>query len=117
MEETSGDTVARVYARLKGLRDNVDKLSRVEDTYVKEYHVILDNLDKVGIDTAEFRIEESEIRPRVTGIRDDRPSYSDKKYVAKALLLSKLDAILIYFELITADKPKRVGFSPPDKRS
>jgi hypothetical protein len=115
IEMVHQDTIIRAYARLKGLRSNVDKLGWVEDTYANEYHSILDTLDKTGINTTEFRVPASEIQRRVVLSSPSGNTYSDEKYVPKVLLLAKLDAILAYFEIITSDKPKRVGFTPPNK--
>lgn len=109
------DTIFRAYARLKGLRSNVDKLSLVEDTYANEYHSILDTLEKTGINTTEFRVPTAEIKPRITSVSRSGKHYSDEKYVPKVLLLAKLDAILIYFEVITSPEPKKIGFTSPDK--
>ncbi len=38
-------------------------------------------------------------------------SYSEEKYVERTYILTKLDAILGYFEIITSEKPRRIGFS------
>jgi hypothetical protein len=109
------DIIIRAYARLKGLRSNVDKLSLVEETYANESHSILDTLEKTGINTTEFRVPIAEIKPRITSVSRSGKHYSDEKYVPKVLLLAKLDAILNYFEIITSDKPKKIGFTPPNE--
>jgi len=36
--------------------------------------------------------------------------------VERSFMLLKLDAILDYFEIITSEKPRRIGFSAPDNQ-
>ena len=115
MRKNNQDILARAYALLQGLRNNVATLSWVEETYVKKYHSVLDMLEEIGIDTTAFRVPDSEVKRHVTMSSPERTVYSDESYVPKALLLAKLDAILIYFEIITSEEPKKIGFSPPDK--
>lgn len=116
MEKDTQDTILRAYARLQGLRDNIAELDAlsVEDAYIEEYHAALGMLEEMGIETTDFRVPDSEIKPRVTSRSREHISYSDRKYVLKALLLAKLDAILTYFQ-VKYDKPRKVGFSPPGR--
>jgi hypothetical protein len=80
---------------------------------------VLDKLEKIGISVSEFRVSGLEVQPRVTmthfGSGGAEHSYSDEKYVDKALILTKLDAILGYFEIITSEKPRKIGFRPHNK--
>ena len=115
MEAKTQDILARALARLQGLRNNVADLTSVEEIYVREYHEVLDKLEGIGVDTSDFRVPSSEVKPRVTGSSLGETHYSTKKYVPKALLLAKLDAVIAYFEIITADKPRKTGYSTPDK--
>ena len=121
MVENKQDKLARAYATLKSLRNNIAEMTVVEEKYVHEFHTALDKLESIGIDVSEFRIPDSEIAPIVTSIRTltfkDSPSgvtYSKEKYVDKAFILTKLDAILGYFEIITSEKPIRIGFHTPE---
>lgn len=122
MVENKQDALIRAYAMLSSLRKNIEQLSRVEEKYVNEFHIVLDKLEKIDISVSEFRISDSEIAPIVTSISTltfkDTPSgvtYSDEKYVDKPYFLTKLDAILGYFEIITSEKPRKIGFRSPDK--
>jgi hypothetical protein len=42
MKKSDQDILARAYAMLQSLRQNVDKLALVEEIYVNEYHGSLD---------------------------------------------------------------------------
>ena len=119
VKKNNQDTLARAYAMLQGLKNNIAGLTWVAEIYVTEYHMALDMLESVGIDTTQFRISASKVRPRVTASYsrggETHRTYSQEKYIPKELLLAKLDGILIYFEIATAEKPRKIGFSPPDK--
>ena len=117
MATNKQDTLARAYAMLSSLRKNIDQItSGVTETYVREFHTVLDRLEDTGIDVSEFRIPDSLVKPRVRaswigeGGRSET-SYSEEKYVERTYILTKIDAILGYFQIITSEKPRRIGFS------
>ncbi len=122
MTQDNNDVFARAYARLSALRkiigDMVDYL--VLETYVQEFHAVLDKLKAIGIDVAEFRVPNSLVQPRIESSWYDgsgsHQSYSEEKYIDKSFILTKLDAILGYFEITMSEKPRKIGFSPPDNR-
>jgi hypothetical protein len=114
--EGNKDTIIRALALLSALRKNVDQPSiteynSIKDSYVEEYHDALHLLEDTGMNVSHFRIPDSELQPL-----PDYYAYSKVKYVRKSYFLSKLDAILMYFELQTSEPKKTIGFSPPDKR-
>ena len=115
MKKDNQDTLARAYAMLQSLRQNVDKLTSVEEIYVNEYHAALDILENTGIDVTQFRIPPSEVQPRLTSWYYDGSetpgAYSKEKYVPKELLLTKLDAVLLYFDITHSEEPRKIGFS------
>lgn len=119
--ERNQDAIIRAYALLSSLRKNVDQPSIAEyhgitSSYVGEYHKALDLLEEIGMNVSHFRIPDSELQPRLLVSSLSSLSYSEEKYVRKSYFLSKLDAILQYFELQTSEPKKTIGFSPPDKR-
>ena len=120
MEKSKQDVLTRAYAMLSSLRKNIAQLSGVEEKYVNEFHIVLDKLEKIDISVSEFRIPDSMVKPKVTMSHITRGGaehiYSDEKYVDKALILVKLDAILGYFEIITAEKPRKIGYHTPDNQ-
>jgi hypothetical protein len=84
--------------------------SIVEETYVKEYHSILDRLERMGMDVAEFRVDASEIQPRVISSSLEGAKYSREKYVKTTLLLIKVESILGYFQLGSEEPKRTIGF-------
>jgi len=104
----------RAFARLSALRRNIEQIanSLVEEPYVQEFHDILNRLESLGVDVSDFRIPPSRVNPRVTSTHmEGSKSYSEKRYVEKPFILTKLDAVLGYFEMITSEKPRKIGFS------
>lgn len=117
MATNEEDALARAYARLSALRKNIGKMVDylVLETYVQEFHAVLDRIEGIGIDVSEFRIPASEVEPRIRASwmegNTSKHEYFEEKYIDKSFILTKLDAILGYFEIITSEKPKRIGFS------
>jgi hypothetical protein len=122
MAENNSDLFARAFATLTSLRANIDRMPGVNipEIYVSEFHTVLDKLAGIALDIADFRIPNSEVRPRVTSINTltfhqlkQSRTYSEEKYVDKPFILTKIDAILGYFELTMSDKPRNIGFRKP----
>ena len=112
MEKNSQDEIVRAYVLLKSLRKNIDKMGSIPEIYVQEYHTIIDKLENnTNITLTEFLIPDSEIQPEP---RYYHPStgtkYSKEKYTAHAFMFTKMDAVLSYFEIITSQEPRRMGF-------
>ena len=120
MTKNNQGALIRAYAMLLSLRKNIEQMKgNPTEVFVLEFHTVLDRLQNISIDIAEFRIPASEVKPKVTGVPAvnnatgrsvGHVSYSEEKYVDKSFILTKLDAILRYFEIITSEKPKRIGF-------
>ncbi len=119
MAANNQDVLARAYAMLIALQKNIAQMKYVKETYVCEFHTVLDRLEGIGVEVSEFRISDSEIAPHVQvwNYGGGSDSYSKEKYVDKPYILTKLDAILGYFEITTpekSEKPKKIGFRKPD---
>ena len=122
MQEKNQDGLNRAYSTLQALRNNIDAITTVcwvEEKYVSQYHAALDILEGIGTDVAQFRIPPSEVQHRETIPPVSYPGqpkeYTKGKYVTKGLLLTKLDTILMCFNLAHSDESRRIGFTPPSK--
>jgi hypothetical protein len=115
MVEDKQDALARAFATLSSLRKNIGEMTTysVEETYVREFHTVLDRVEAMGLDISDFRIPDSEVAPNVVSINTltGERHYSSEKYVKRSFILIKLDAILGYFEFITSEKPRKIGFT------
>lgn len=114
---TESDKLARAYARLRALRDNLPTHYRVKEPYVREYHEALNHLEGLGFDVEEFRVPKDMLArvPIPTNIMTGETKYGEDLKVERTFLLSKLDAVLAYFELVTRKVPTNIGFRPPSE--
>jgi hypothetical protein len=115
------DKIARAYARLASLKDNLPEW-QVSETYVTEYHQVLKHLEDSGFDIEEFKIPGSMVKRVQTGgnYLTGKVDYSDDKFVERAYIKTKLDSVLGYFELKMrqqkSQEPQReIGFRGPRK--
>ena len=142
--ENHTDEVARVYAILTALKENVPKdLYYVDEDYVREYHKALDHLGQLGFDVKEFEIPRQWMKPITRLVPEGDVHYNPMTYglrmastithpvpegdgyrtintgrsqVEPAKFMTKLDAVLMYFRLASADSPKGqqpIGFTGP----
>ena len=102
------DVLRRSFARLSALKGNLPTGSLVRADYVDEYHHVLEQLEREGVEIAEFRISEDKVQVKMSsgnyGLGKAR--YSEQRYVQRGLFLSKLDGLLGYFTLTyDTDRP------------
>ena len=116
------ETILRAYSRLVALKQNLPKNYDIHEKYVRDYHEIVDLLAReTNSSLDEFKVPESEIQHRVTSSwpsilsigQKAGKTYSKDRYCERALLLSKLDALLSYFQIkyLSQEKPE-IGFRP-----
>jgi hypothetical protein len=100
MTTDSQETHRRVLTKLKSMRKYLADIARIEERYVDEYHAELQRLEDIGNDISEFRILQSDVKGIITSwnFRSNQEHYSREKYVARPLMLTKLDAAISYLE-------------------
>ncbi len=120
MAENKQDQLVRAYTTLLALRKNIDSMTTnsILEKYVHKFHDVLDRLGGLDVDVTEYRVPDSELKHRdtaasmyVEGERITQYKPSEEKYVDKPFILTQLDAILGYFEIITSEKPRGIGFN------
>ena len=117
MTKNSQDTFERACAMLSSLRGNVAQMkANVPEMYVNEFHGALAKLEEIGLNVSEFRVPDSAVQPRLSPVSysGGGASYSTEKYVDRLFILTKLDEVLGYLKIISAKKPRKIGFSKPD---
>ncbi len=98
------DKLARAYAHLTAIRKNIQEMGAanivVGSGLVEQYVAAFLHLEDIGEGVDEFKLPE------------DRIEYTDagKPYVDRSLFLTRLDAIIGYFELTQGQEPKVIGF-------
>ena len=121
MEKNSQDELIRAYTTLKSLRNNIENMekSNIEQSYVDDFHTALKRITDIGIDVIEYCIPVSEINPieeaRIVTVRPGelipKGSYTKEKYVKKPYILTKIDSIIGYLEILISERPKSMGFN------
>jgi hypothetical protein len=120
MGDISPDTVARVYSRLVALKENLP-LGEVEIKLVDEYHDLLQQLEP-GFDAEGFRIPPDWLVSTINVVQIDylsgKSKYGKTQHVPRHLFLTKVDALLHYFELRGEGSSKRrtVSFKGPTRK-
>jgi len=91
------ETYKRAYVRLNSLKGNL-KDPMVHEKYVQEYHQILASLEAAGMEIAEFKIPDSELKQSWSSMNyiSGEVEYNDYKEVEQTFFLYKLDSILAY---------------------
>lgn len=103
------DILRRAYARLVALRENLPEASSVSEDYVEEFHDALFDLECLDYDVVPFHVRPQCVRPSKERILS---GLSAEKYVERAMLLTKISAVLVYFDLSQPTKePAEIGFS------
>lgn len=112
---TDQDKLLRAYARLTALRDALPNGTFVSERFVTEYHQALDHLGVLGVDVAEFRLLDGDITPRIASSNylTGETRYTRERFVARALLLAKLTAVLSYFGMQIGHQDRPMGFRAP----
>jgi hypothetical protein len=111
------DKLYKSLAILKALKSNVASTSSVDEIYVTEFRNVLDKLRSIGLQMDDFDVPGTEVKPRQTSINMFGVStYSSEKYVDKYYLLTKIDSVLNYLNLLLEKRPPELGFSKPDKQ-
>ena len=118
------EQLIKVYARLTSLKNNLPTGYSIKEKYIKEYHEIISIIEKLmEITLDEFKVPENEIQYEVRSSWPSIPSlgqkagktYSKDRYCERAFLMSKLDALLSYFQIKYLSKEKHeIGFMPPE---
>lgn len=109
----------KALAKLRGIRANVDeKRHETQEKYVHEYNTTVSEIAQVLQDNLEtFLVPGNEIRPKVVGYGPTTGKrYSSDSWTETQLLLTKLDSLINYFEmLLGGEEPKRpAGFRPSE---
>jgi len=117
-KDDHSDGLRRVYARLEALRDNLPERTKVEEEYVSQFHGALTKLASLGLDAADFHVPEESVQPSRYIIDGVIKNESEEKYVDRAMLRSKIEETLAYFDLsdLLSDEPvpREIGFAAPN---
>jgi hypothetical protein len=104
---TREQLVVFAYARLKGLRENINPTPQqpfVSDVLWQDFNKAIDDLKAAGYELSRFAITGS----------DMDEGFGGHRHVRFDVLRSRVDALLVYFTVETGQAPRpRVGFEAP----
>lgn len=126
MVQNKQDTICRSYSRLTALKANLPTIGwGIEEKFIKEYHYILVALEEaMEMTLGEFRIPDNELQRAMTSHTSSDPyfggeeetTYTNERYCSRDYVLSKVDALLTYFQILTSPQEKpSIGFKQPDE--
>lgn len=103
------DEVAKAYALLSSLKNNIPKDVHVDKSWVDDYHSALRKIEaSTGTDLQDFNISPHELERETTGgnYLTHETHYSGRTVIERSRLLVKADAVLTFFQI-----PKgKIGF-------
>jgi hypothetical protein len=114
--------LAQAYFLLKSLKDNIPDHYEVEQSWVDDYHSILDTVAKeTASDVTAFRVDASDLHHPVVSARrgfarggrivPGSVQYGSKTVIERSRLMHRLDAVLSYFQFKRGeDNTPAVGF-------
>lgn len=108
-------SLPEAYSRLDGFRRNMpETATHIKENYINEYHQIVDILETVIQKPLQgFRIQSSELaRMEATfDSESEQCTYTNEYYCEKAMLLMKVDALIVFLSTsANSSEKRRIGF-------
>ena len=113
----NADKLIRAISLLTALRSatkDAKEYNDLSDSHVSQLHTTLSTISDMDIDITEFRIPDSELKPKALFSIAGNTSYSTEKYVRKSIFLTKLDGIINYLQYILEEPKRSAGFKPKE---
>jgi hypothetical protein len=109
------DQILRAYATITSIRTNVPERHEVEERWVKEFNVAIAKLEKsLGIDLEEFKVPQDALKRFVASCNSmtNDVTYLEGLWCERAILMQKLDSVLVYFTGLQDQENNQIGFHP-----
>jgi hypothetical protein len=109
------DQILRAYAAITSIRANVPERHEVEERWVNEFNVAIEKLEKsLGIDLQEFKVPQDALKRFVASCNSltSDVTYLEGLWCERAILMQKLDSVLVYFTGLEDRDDKKIGFRP-----
>ena len=110
-----GDQILRAYAAITSIRANVPERHEVEERWVIEFNAAIERLEKsLGIDLQEFKVPQDALKRYVASCNNltSVVTYLEGLWCERAILMQKLDSVLVYFTGLQERQDKKIGFQP-----
>ena len=112
---SDNDQILRAYATITSIRANVPERHEVEERWVKEFNVAIAKLEKsLGIDLEEFKVPQDALKRFVASCNSmtNDVTYLEGLWCERAILMQKLDSVLVYFTGLQDQEENKIGFHP-----
>jgi len=110
-----GDQILRAYAAITSIRANVPERHEVEERWVNEFNAAIEKLEKsLGIDLREFKVPQDALKRYVASCNSltSDVTYLEGLWCERAILMQKLDSVLVYFTGLQDREDNKIGFHP-----
>src|SRR6185436_7013841 len=94
------DQILRAYAAITSIRANVPERHEVEERWVNEFNVAIEKLENsLDIDLQEFKVPQDALKRFVASCNSltNDVTYLEGLWCERAILMQKLDSVLMYF--------------------
>jgi hypothetical protein len=111
----NGDQILRAYAAITSIRANVPERHEVEKRWVNEFNAAIEKLEKsLGIDLQEFKVPRDALKRFVASCNSltNDVTYLEGQWCERAILMQKLDSVLVYFTGLEDREDNKIGFHP-----
>jgi hypothetical protein len=112
---TDDDQILRAYATLTSMRANVPERPQIEERWVIEFNSAIEKLEKsLDIDLQEFKVPQDALKRFVASCNSltNDVTYLEGLWCERAILMQKLDSVLVYFTGMQNSEDNTIGFHP-----
>lgn len=112
---SNDDQILRAYAAITSMRANVPDRPQIEERWVKEFNAAIEKLEKsLDIDLQEFKVPQDAIKRFVASCNSQTNdvTYLEGLWCERAILMQKLDSVLMYFTGLQDRDDNKIGFQP-----
>jgi hypothetical protein len=109
------DQILRAYATITSMRANVPERPQIEERWVNEFNAAIEKLEKsLSIDLQEFKVPQDALKRFVASCNSltNDVTYLEGIWCERAILMQKLDSVLVYFTGLQDREDNKIGFHP-----
>ena len=109
------DQILRAYAAITSIRANVPERHEIEARWVNEFNAAIEKLEKsLNIDLQEFKVPHDALKRFVASCNSltNDVTYLEGLWCERAILMQKLDSVLVYFTGLEDREDNKIGFHP-----
>ena len=109
------DQILRAYATITSMKANVPERPQIEERWVIEFNNAIEKLEKsLSIDLQEFKVPQDALKRFVASCNSltNDVTYLEGLWCERAILMQKLDSVLVYFTGLQDREDNKIGFHP-----